>query len=585
MATAKLSDAQPINEPQSGKAKLSDAKEVDERITGHDTVSAPLPIGSIPWMKEKAYQTVTGVANAFPTIGGVVGGLVGGGVGEGINPVGGGVPGAIIGAGVGGSAGDAVRQGILHAEGYDKYDDPKTKTAGHRLLSAVEEGAGQAAGEASGHLLGKWMRPTLDRSLAKLYYAGGIKYGNPLGPGDLETVMDDLIKTEKSTGKATTVGDFLGVINQAKKDIGNEVDLKMALPVKENGKLVMLGKAHADSTPIVNAINSLLTADPSIVKEAAMNKAGKEAQYLETVKKEALKFQKQPWTYEELTSKRIRLNNELAPLYTLPPGEQRVYLLDHPDLAIKKAQADAIRDIIYPKMDVLSGQPMGTTAELQGKRGALMSLENQVNDHLGGLKTKARQARGAPPMEKVNISSYGTTGGKPGLAVHRLTGLVHTPNPERAADTQVKKAFGHGLGPTSRKVLTSPYISDKILSKLPNKAASALTNTFGGARAGDEILSVPLRLLVNPAPPLKRGPTEPALNGTGATSPNVEDGTPQSSVVRPKDLIEKAKQINNPAAQGQVAYNHTAVNPKTNHVIGSHDGVRWFDFNTGEKVA
>lgn len=59
---------------------------------------------------------------------------------------------------------------------------------------------------------------------------------------------------------------------------------------------------------------------------------------------------------------------------------------------------------------------------------------------------------------------------------------------------------------------------------------------------------------------------------------------PQSSVYRPKDLIEKAKQINNPAAQGQIAYNHTAINPSTGHKIGSRDGIRWFDIQTGQQV-
>lgn len=516
--------------------------------TNH-TLSAPLKTGSIPWMKSKAYSLLTAGANQLPTVMGALGGMFGGGVGEGLNPAGGGIPGAIIGSGIGGGVGEAARQGIYHTEGLDKYDEKSPKTWGERFKEMGKEGAGQAAGEASGQLLGKWMRPTLERSLAKLAYAGNINHGKPLGEGDLDKVINDLIATEKQHGKATTVGDFIGVINQTKKDIGQEVDIAMSQPIMQNGKKVMLGKAEADSTPIVNAVNSLLTADPSITKEAALNKAGKEASYLATIKKEALKFQQHPWSFEELTSKRIRLNQELAPLYEMSAGDARVYLLEHPDLAIKKAQAEAIRDIIYPQMDRAAGYPLGTTARLQEKRGTLMSLENQVTEHLGKLKTKARQAKGAPSLEKVNISSYGTTGGKPGLAVHRLTGLVHTPNPERAADSQVKKAFGHGFGPNARRIVNTPFGSEKL---------------------GNEFLSLPLREIVNPSQPKK---------------PEDQESTgPQSSVARPKELIERAKQLN-PSAQGQVAYSHIAVNPENHHRIGSNDGKTWFDVSNGQQVA
>jgi hypothetical protein len=514
--------------------------------------SASPKAGTIPWMKEKAYSMLDWTANQLPTIGGIGGGFGGGVVGELIDPLGGGVPGGIIGSGVGGGVGEAARQGILHAQGYDKYDSPESKTLGRRSLGVAEEFVGQAVGEAVGQGFGKLLRPTLERSLAKLYYSGGIKYGNPLGKGDLESVVDDIMKTEKSgLGKATTVGDFLNVVKQTKEDIGREVDNQLALPINQNGKMVMLGQAHADSRPIVTAIQNMATADPSIVKEAAINKAGKEAAYLEHIRQEALKFSQTPWTYQELTSKRIRLNNELAALYEQPPGLQRAYLLDHPNLAVAKAEADAIRDVVYPKMDILTGKPMGTTAELQGKRGSLMSIENQVNEHLAKLKTAARQAKGAPPLEKANVSTYGTSAGKPGFAVHRLTGLVHTPNPEAKADRQVAKAFVHGVGPNLRKGLST--------------------------KAGQELMSVPTRLLAKPLREL--------INPTQNDTEENDAPEPQSSVTQsPRELLQKAKSLN-PAAAGQTAYNHTAVNPATGHRIKSSDGRVWYDEQTGQQVA
>ena len=65
------------------------------------------------------------------------------------------------------------------------------------------------------------------------------------------------------------------------------------------------------------------------------------------------------------------------------------------------------------------------------------------------------------------------------------------------------------------------------------------------------------------------------------------------------DYIEKQKQnvlpksmtpgpqssVKPPAAQGQVAYNHIAVNPVNGHRIGSSDGITWRDIQTGQQVA
>lgn len=567
MPKAKLTDAQPIPAEQGGTAQLSDVTPVSDQFSAQPEADfsafaknpTPQTLGtslaaSIPWLKQKALATLNWGANKLPTAGGVAGGGVGGAVGEAVDPLGGGVPGSIVGAGIGGGAGEAARQFIEHRDGYDQFEKPEDKTLGARVKGVGSEALFQAAGEASGQLLGKWMRPTFERSLKKLYYSGGLSYGDPLGRGDLETVMNDVLATEKQTGKAATVGDFLGVVNQTKKDIGQQVDSQLALPFKlANGKVIMLGKADANPTEIINAITAKATADPSIVKMAKLNPAGKEAAYLEHVRKAALNFQRQPWTYEELMDRRIKLNNELAPLYTLPPGEQRVYLLDHPDLAVAKAEADAIRETVYPQMDHLSNMPPGTTQELQDKRGALMRIENQINDHLGNLKTKARQQAGAPLAEQVNGSGYITSSGKPGGSIHRVTRLIHTPNPEARADSQVKNAFGHGAGTNLRRVITTPA---------------------GSKKSGDEILSLPLRNLLNNY-----------QNDKTAPKPKDDDDDgPQSSVASPKDLKERAKKLN-PAGQGQVAYAHHAVNPATGHRIGSRDGVTWYDLQTNQQVA
>lgn len=525
-------------------------------------VSAPPATGSIPWMKQKAYALANWGVNQIPNIEGSAGGLAGGLLGEVVDPAGGGIIGGLAGSALGGASGEHHRQQVVDAFHMDPYADPITP--GQHLKNMAVEGGKQAAAEAMGMGTGKILRPTLERSMAKLYYAGNLKHGDPLGPGDLEKVMNDLVATEKQSGKAVTVRDLYDTIHHTKNDIGQEVDLQYALPITQNGKTVLFGQYHPNPDPIVNAIQSKLTSDPSVVKLAGINQAGPEAAYLQRVRQEALNFSQHPWTFSELADRRIHLNNEIQAIYSLPPGEKRMAMLASPDLAYKKAEADAIRDITYPEMDRLSNKPPGTTQALQEKRGALMSLENQVNEHLGNLKTKAKQAQGAPPLEKTNISTYGTSSGKPGFGVHRLQGLVHTPNPEAKADKQVARAFGNTVGTKVRKAISSPF----------GEVHSSKEPLTPNDKVGNQLLSLPLRMIFHH--PTKFEPTLP---------PEEDEGTPepQSSVARPKDLIEKAKQLN-PSAQGQNDYTHVAVNPATGHKIGSNGGV-WYDLQTGVKVA
>lgn len=605
MPKAKLSDAQAIPDqsttaPQGGTAKLSDATPVPEKYPVVDkwntlsrnqkdnyfqslpaaeqerfasrvglfnsqepvNVSAPPAIGSIPWMKQKAYALANWGANQIPNVEGSAGGLAGGLLGEVVNPAGGGVIGALAGSAIGGASGEHHRQKVVDAFHMDPYASPVTP--GQHLTNMAVEAGKQMGAEALGMGIGKILRPTLERSIAKLYYAGNLKHGDPLGPGDLERVMNDLVATEKQSGKAVTVRDLYDTIHHAKNDIGQEVDLQYALPTQQNGRTVLLGQYRPNPGPIINAINSKFSSSPSVTVLSQINPAGPEAAYLQRLKNEALNYSKHNWTYSELADRRIHLNEEIGAIYALPPGEKRVAMLASPDLAYKKAEVDAIRDITYPEMDRLANQPKGTTQALQEKRGALMSLENQVHEHLGNIKTKAKQAQGAPPLEKTNISTYGTSSGKPGFGVHRLQGLVHTPNPEAKADKQVARAFGNTVPSKIRKAVSSPF------GEVHGSRESLTTND----KVGNQLLSLPLRMLIHH--PSK---FEPAL------PPEEEEGTPepQSSVTRPKDLIERAKQLN-PAAQGQPDYTHIAVNPATGHKIGSNGGA-WFDLQTGAKVA
>jgi hypothetical protein len=439
---------------------------------GHATGMQARPgLLSIAGMKERAYDLVRQGSSYLPTAGGVVGGIVGGVLGTAASPVGT-AAGALMGSAVGGAAGEVARQGELHAYGLDKGDPQPT--AGKRALNVFDQAMVQAGSEAVGQGAGRLLRPTLSKTIAKLYYAGGIGAHDN---GALESVFEAIAKMEKLAGnKTTTVGSFLQLLDTTKKSIGSEVDSSMMSNVMRNGKPIPLGDAEIVPIKVADPLNALTKSHPS---EAEMNPTK-----LKMFKQRALLYQK-PRSFKWLTDRRIVLNNHLSGLYEKTPGEQALYLFEHPDLEADRVEADAIRDTIYPEMDRAAGKPPGTTAVLQQRRGSIMSLSKTVDKHLNKLQAKSKAAAGAPVFERSNISSYESTSGRPGLSIHRLTALVHAPNPERAANKKVASAFGHTVGSKVAKGLSSPV--------------------------GVEIMSLPLRVLASPEAPEPDEDDQPSL--------------------------------------------------------------------------
>ena len=434
------------------------------------TMQARPGVFTVPGIKERALDLVRQGSRYLPDIGGAVGGVVGGIVGTPLDVVSGPagtVVGAVGGAATGGAAGEALRQGALHATGMDKQDQPQTW--GERAGKVGKQAAYQGGAELLGQGAGKLLRPTVARTINKLFAAGGLGKGEV---GELETVIGDLARTEKAAGnKTATIGQFHDLLNTTKRNVGNEVDLAMAQPVLRNGKMIPLGSAEANVDPIRESIRNLARSHPSNFKWNLSR--------IKEVLSRSHGYDK-PETFKNLTDRRIVLNNNLRGLYSLPKGEQQAYLLAHPSLEIDKAEADAIRDVIYPEMDRAAGKPAGTTAKLQARRGALMSLSSAVEENVKKLQAKTQEMAGSSWYERGHISEYGTTGGRPGLAAHRISAMVHAPNYTAGANRKVASAFGH----TGYKGIRS-------------KTAKGLSTP-----AGMEVMTLPVRLLATPDAPL-----------------------------------------------------------------------------------
>jgi hypothetical protein len=426
---------------------------VDAPTRPEATVEAAPPALSWRGLKDKALTLRDKAINQLPTVGGILGGVLGGGAGLESGP--GAVGTAALGAGAGGVLGEDARQTLTeHFHPEDKKMKP-----GEALKGLALEGAGQAAGEATGQMLGRWFRPSLESSINKLWFAAD------LGPKtDLDAVMPEIMAAEKAN-PAKTVGDFVDVVDTAKKKIALEVDTALKNQVSVGGKMVPLGGVEADVTPIGDGIWKAATQHPSDVLANPAKAAA--------AKNRVAKLYATPKTYAWLNDRRTVLNRELNRFYAMKtPEAQAQYLFQHPDFEIDKAEADAIRDVVYPQMDKAAGKPAGYFEGLQRKRGALMSIEDQTREHVDALAAKSRKVKGAPMVDPVR--AYGSTSGHGGFTT-RVGAILGPPNPERAANKQVARAFEH----------------------TPKTAVGKLL----GTRPGMEIMSLPLRELFTPSEP------------------------------------------------------------------------------------
>jgi hypothetical protein len=422
------------------------------------TVSGGPAPGSIGWLKEKAMTLRDKAIKELPTVGGIAGGLLGAGAGAETGP--GAIGTAALGAAAGGGLGEDARQALTE---HFHHEDARM-TAGQSAKGIAGQAVWQGASEAAGQALGKALRPTLERAVNKLYYAGN------LGPHEeIEPVMDEILRTERMPGNnASTVGGFVDVLNKTKGRIGQEVDMSMRQLVPSGGKMVPLASVETVPAQVSNRLMQLTTAHPS---EIELNPAK-----MRMLRQRALLYQK-PRSFGWLNDRRIVLNNHLQPFYSIAnPADKARFLFEHPELEADKAETDALRDAVYPAMDKAAKKPAGYFENLQRKRGAIMAVDKAVMRNLDELTARTKRAKGAPALEKAGVSAYGTASGKPGFSVHRLTGLVHTPNPLASANKRVASAFGHTAGSKIAKGLSSP--------------------------AGMDILSLPLRLLATPDAPL-----------------------------------------------------------------------------------
>lgn len=418
------------------------------------TVSAAPDPWSLEGIKGRLMTWRDKAINQLPTVGGILGGVAAGVPGAMSGP--GDILAAGAGAAAGGGLGETVRQALT--EHYHPED--KKMTTGEAAKGIAEQAAGQGVSEMVGRGIGGIFRPS--SAVDKLAFVGDMH------PKAVQQAFDELQKTEKIPGnKVLTVGDYQNVLKKTKEGLRGQVVDALKAPVSTPQGKVPLGATQADTTPVYKAVQKLITGHPS---DEVWN-PGK----LEAWRERASKWLTEPHSYNDIFDRRQVLNEELNRYEALAPAEKAIYASQHPNLAIDKAEADAIRDIVYPQMDTAAGKPQGYFRDLQHKYGSVIETERNTQLNLRKLEQRGATARGGPVTERVGASSYMTPGAKPGFSLHRVHGLLKSPAPEKVLDSRAKSAFGHSGATTV----------GNILSSTPSQ----------------EFMSLPLRELFNPDEP------------------------------------------------------------------------------------
>jgi len=434
--------------------------------------AAPAPRVSVgaapdPWswagIKSRAMTLRDQTINQLPTVGGIVGGLVGAGGGIETGP------GALLtgtaGAAAGGGLGEDLRQSL------NEYFHPEDRkmTPGEAASNIAGQTAAQGASEFVGRGIGNIFRPAT--AVDKLSNVGNMH------PRRVEGALDELLKTERMPGnKVLTREDYKNVLSQTKKRLHNEVTDSLSAPVPVPGVRggAPLGSTPADPTPISDAIYDLMTKHPSNLRW--------NPSLMRAWSNRASEWMSQPVSYADMFDRRQVLNEGLNRYEALTAGEKALYAAQHPEIALEKAEADAIRDVIYPKMDAAAGKPTGYFADLQKRYGSVIETARNSGVNIEDVEKSGAVKRGGGLAERMSGSTYMTGGGKPGFALHRIHRLGLAPRPEAALDKSVKSAFGHSLATKAGKAISS------------NPSA--------------ELMALPLREIANPAPPAPKSPAQ-----------------------------------------------------------------------------
>ena len=212
----------------------------------------------------------------------------------------------------------------------------------------------------------------------------GRRYRNTEAASSAERAMPDLVKAEKSLGNPITQGDMDNAIN-AYMDVIKKSKIQVWADYAEKLNTAETLNAKIDGNSIANAMvdsipPNVLLENPALVK---------------SIKKKADAYRRS-FNIPEMEGLLQSVNKELMSYYKKNRIDRRG-AEGNPKVAWKVAQADALRDALYSKLDELTGEG---SAEIKRRYGALLNLEREAI-------TRQVQLQGEAPINLAqNIGAF-----------------------------------------------------------------------------------------------------------------------------------------------------------------------------------
>ena len=276
-----------------------------------------------------------------------------------------------------------------------------------------------------------------------------LSYASKIGGKEadvVDIVANDLKSTAEKHGRPYSMDGYIDIINKTKEGFDNEIGSAM---VKVKGNPIA-------ANPIADNIRSLITPE----MKRFPNRYAKE---MREINMEATRFE-QPMTIEVLDDARKNANTRLETYYS--QANPRTPL----QIKIDREIGNGAREIINPYLDKAAGKPTGYFAALKRREAALIDLREKVTVEADKLKAQSKQAAGAPWHERSNISTYGTSSGKPGIALHRLTGLFRAKDPYWSASKAVEQGFKKpGMGLPRRMANKTAPARQLVIAQHPDE--------------------------------------------------------------------------------------------------------------------
>jgi hypothetical protein len=266
--------------------------------------------------------------------------------------------------------------------------------------------------------------PTARQQLARLTTA----------VGDTGTALKDSLPEIGNTIKAgsappKTLGEFESVV----KETGRRLDTEF------NNAIAPVARKPVMPIEIEQRIRQLITPD--------MAKTAEGRAKIAEINAAALEYQ-QPWTVNELNAARMTKNNELAAFYNKGGLSQMAATKSNLQVAIDKAVRDGAAEIVYNEMG--AAHPGQDFSQLKKSQGALMNLQDGLQDRINTLTNKQLEIEGKTLSERTKVRVVGSLHGIRGYASEAATQVA----PLEAANNAVNRAYG----PTARRATAANTI-------------------------------------------------------------------------------------------------------------------------------